>query len=293
MWVDDFLKSLTAEYNKSELTVQAYAEDLCRFERFFKGVDEQITWSVVDADLIRDWMIQLMEEGASPTSVNRRLSAVRSFYTYLLKRELITVNPASKVKGPKKAKTLPTFLKESETEQLMDRTLYPEGWEGDRDYAIVSTFYETGIRLAELVGMNVQDVDFGAEVLRVTGKRDKERIIPFGEKMKQSWQTYLEGRNAIAQPATEAFFLNKKGQRMSRASIEDLVHKYLSSVTTQKKRSPHVLRHTFATQMLNHEGDLQAVKELLGHSSIKTTEIYTHTTFEELKAVYKKAHPRS
>lgn len=293
MWVDDFLKSLTAEYNKSARTVEAYADDLARFEIFFKNVDEQITWETVDADLIRDWMIQLMEEGARPTSVNRRLSAVRSFYTYLLKRELIRVNPASKVKGPKKAKTLPTFLKERETEQLMQRSMYPKGWEGDRDYAIISTFYETGIRLAELVGMNVGSVDFSAEVLRVTGKRDKERLIPFGEQLKRTWQEYLRVRGGICKPGIEAFFLNKRGERMSRGSIEILVRKYLSQVTSQQKRSPHVLRHTFATQMLNHEGDLQAVKELLGHGSISTTEIYTHTTFEELKEVYKKAHPRS
>lgn len=293
MWVENFLKSLTAEYNKSDKTVQAYRDDLARFEAYLKGVDEQVDWSTVDADLIRGWMVQLMEDGAKPASVNRRLSAVRSFYTYLLKRELIKVNPASKVKGPKKTKPLPAFLKENETEQLMDRSLYPEGFDGIRDYTIICTFYETGVRLAELTGMNLGDVDFGTNSLRVIGKRNKERIIPFGNRLRTTFCEYLKVRKELYGDTEPAFFLNGKGERLAYGTIESLVHRYLSLVTTQKKRSPHVLRHTFATQMLNHDGDLEAVKELLGHGSITTTEIYTHTTFEELKEVYNKAHPRS
>lgn len=293
MWLDDFLRSLSAERNCSPKTVEAYADDLSRFEAYFRSVDEELDWETLDADVIRGWMVQLMENGAKPSSVNRRLSAIRSFYTFLMKRSLVTVNPASKVKGPKQPKTLPTFLKERETEQLMERDLYPEGFEGDRDYAVICTFYETGVRLAELTDMNQQDVDFQMGLLKVTGKRNKQRYIPFGPNLESVWKTYLKSRTELFGDAEPAFFLNKKGERLERDTIERLVKHYLSGVTTQKKKSPHVLRHTFATQMLNHEGDLQAVKELLGHSSISTTEIYTHTTFEELKKVYNKAHPRS
>lgn len=293
MWLEDFLRSLAAERNCSPKTVQAYADDLNRFAAYFKSVDEGINWETVDPDVIRGWMIQLMDDGAKPTSVNRRLSAIRSFYTFLMKRELVKVNPATKVKGPKVPKALPTFLKETETEQLMLRELYPEGFEGDRDYAIICTFYETGVRLAELTGLDQQDVDFHMGVLKVTGKRNKQRLIPFGPNLRAVWETYMKSRTERFGVDNPAFFLNLKGERLERSRIENLVYHYLSEVTTQKKRSPHVLRHTFATQMLNHDGDLQAVKELLGHSSIATTEIYTHTTFEELKKVYKKAHPRS
>lgn len=293
MWLEDFLRSLVAERNCSRKTEQAYSDDLNQFQAYFKSIDEGIDWTTVDADVIRGWMIQLMDQGVKPSSVNRKLSAIRSFYTFLMKRELVEVNPATKVKGPKMPKALPTFLKEAETDLLMDRSLYPEGFEGDRDFAVICTFYETGIRLAELTEMNQRDVDFKLGLLKVTGKRDKQRLIPFGVNLQSVWQTYIESRIKLFGDAEPAFFLNKKGNRLERGTIERLVHHYLSEVTTQKKRSPHVLRHTFATQMLNHEGDLQAVKELLGHSSISTTEIYTHTTFEELKKVYKKAHPRS
>lgn len=293
MWLESFLRSFLAERNCSPKTVQAYADDLNRFEVYFKSVDEELDWATVDSDVIRGWMVQMMENGAKPSSVNRRLSALRSFYTFLMKRELIQANPASKVKGPKTPKALPTFLKEAETECLMERSLYPAGFEGDRDYAIICTFYETGIRLSELAGLNQRDIDFHLGVLKVTGKRNKERYIPFGDQLQTVWQTYMKARSKQFGTEEPAFFLDKSGGRLSKSSIERLVHLYLSKVTTQKKRSPHVLRHTFATQMLNHDGDLQAVKELLGHSSISTTEIYTHTTFEELKEIYKKAHPRS
>lgn len=294
MWVKDFLKTLTAERNYSELTVQAYAEDLRRFEAYFKEVDEELDWASVDADVIRGWMVQQLDAGDKATSVNRRLSALRSFYTYLLKCEQVKVNPASKVRGPKKAKPLPVFLKESETQQLMLRSLYPEGFEGDRDYAVISMFYETGIRLAELNGLNKRDIDLQSCVLKVTGKRDKQRMIPFGLKLKETIQNYLDScKERFLDAEQEALFVDNKGVRLSRGRIETMVHHYLSLVSTLHKRSPHVLRHTFATQILNNEGDLGAVKELLGHASITTTEVYTHTTFEELKKVYKKAHPRS
>lgn len=294
MWIESFLKYLKLERNYSAGTVKSYGDSLRAFEKYFKGNDEAADWRIVDSDIIRNWIMELADSGAKPATVNRNLSALRSFFSYLMRKHLIETNYAAKVKGPKKAKSLPYFLKESETEKLVDTALYPAGFVGLRDRTILTLFYETGIRLSELEGLNCTDVDLVASQLKVTGKRDKQRIVPFGPGLKMLLEQYLSERSFVAKAFDEdALFLNHKGARLSKVTIGQLTRRYLSMVTAMKKRSPHVLRHTFATQILNHDGDLEAVKELLGHESVATTEIYTHTTFEELKAIYKQAHPRS
>lgn len=293
MWIDSFLDYLQLERNYSQRTIEAYGESLRGFEEYFKKVEDNVGWQDIDVDIIRNWVMKQVEEKYKPATVNRNLSALRSFYTYLLKKGLVTINPAVKVKGPKKSKPLPYFLKESETEHLMEDSLYPEGYLGLRDRTIITMFYETGVRLSELEGLDCSDVSLLSCQLKVTGKRNKQRIVPFGPGLKQLLEEYLQERNAQEVIDSDALFLNRNGGRLSKGSIGALTHRYLSMVTTMKKRSPHVLRHTFATQILNHDGDLRAVKELLGHESVATTEIYTHTTFEELKKIYKQAHPRS
>lgn len=294
MWIESFLKYLKLERNYSAGTVKSYGDSLRTFEKYFKGNDEAADWRIVDSDIIRNWIMELADSGAKPATVNRNLSALRSFFGYLMRKHLTETNYAAKVKGPKKAKSLPYFLKESETEKLVDTALYPAGFVGLRDRTILTLFYETGIRLSELEGLNCTDVDLVASQLKVTGKRDKQRIVPFGPGLKMLLEQYLSERSFVAKAFDEdALFLNHKGARLSKVTIGQLTRRYLSMVTAMKKRSPHVLRHTFATQILNHDGDLEAVKELLGHESVATTEIYTHTTFEELKAIYKQAHPRS
>jgi integrase/recombinase XerC len=293
MWIESFLKYLELERNYSPRTIRSYGDSLLAFEKFFKKNTETVKWDTVDSDIIRNWVMGMTDSGAQPTTVNRNLSALRSFFSYLMRIGAVEVNPATKVKGPKKAKPLPYFLKESETDRLMDSALYPADFIGLRDRTILTLFYETGIRLSELEGLNYTDVDLISSQLKVTGKRNKQRIVPFGPELKSLLEQYQAARESHCEPTECALFINGKGKKLNKGSIAQLTHKYLSMVTTIKKRSPHVLRHTFATQILNHDGNLETVKELLGHESVATTEIYTHTTFEELKKIYKQAHPRS
>ena len=203
------------------------------------------------------------------------------------------VNPMSKVVGPKKKKPLPFFVREKDMNRLLDGTFFEEGFEGCRDRMILEMFYATGMRLSELIGLNDTDVDFSTKLIKVTGKRDKQRLIPFGKELEEDLSLYIKVRNEALPGGTESFFALKSGRRMYPMGVYRLVKRNLSKVVSLKKRSPHVLRHTFATAMLNDNADLRSVKELLGHESLVTTEVYTHATFEELKKVYKQAHPRA
>lgn len=295
MWVNDFVEYLRCEKNRSEKTIEAYSGDLEEFRSFMKSQDETLSWQTVDKDLVRDWMVDMMEKGSSPRSVNRRLSALKSFYKFLLRRELISRDPVHSLQGPKGGKPLPKFVRESEMDKLLDGNYFPDTLEGMRDRLILLTFYSTGVRLAELIGLDWDDVSLIDRQIKVTGKRNKQRIIPLGEEMCRELQAYRERLMAeISVKDTDAVFVKlPTGVRISRAKVTSLVKYYLSNVTTVGKKSPHTLRHTFATSMLNHEADLQSVKELLGHESLATTEIYTHTTFEELKKIYNQAHPRA
>lgn len=293
-WVDSFLEYLKYERNYSSYTVKVYGDDLHMFETFFKELDSQLSWDSLDSDVIRQWMVRMMDEGQQPASVNRRLSSVRSFYRFLLKRGCVERDPARTVSGPKKKKTLPYFLRENEIDRLLDSTLFPDNYEGARDHLILAVFYHTGIRVSELVGLNVADVYLEERTIKVLGKRNKQRVIPFGDELASFLNAYLEIRAEYLHGTDEnAFFLNQRQKRIGVGQVQQMVRKNLALVTNIKKKSPHVLRHTFATSMLNHGADLESVKELLGHESLSTTEIYTHTTFEELKKVYKQAHPRA
>ena len=297
MTIDDFLNYLRYERNYSERTVQSYGEDLRAFESYFKNSEdhELATWESIDSDVIRDWMEHMMDKGNNATSINRRLSALRSFYRFALARGFVESDPAHAVTGPKKAKVLPQFVKEKEMDQLLDEMYWQEdNYKDVRARTIIITFYTTGIRLSELTGLDDTMVDFGNSQLKVTGKRNKQRVIPFGQELKKSLLHYIDIRNReFPERQTEALFVSNKGQRMTSPQVRDIVKANLSRVSTLKKRSPHVLRHTFATSMLNHDAGLESVKKLLGHESLTTTEIYTHTTFEQLKRVYEKAHPRA
>ncbi len=293
MIVDQFLNYLRYERNRSPLTVQWYEESLRDFETYIQEVDDCLSLLTVDADLIRGWMELQMDEGKKPATVNRGLSAVRTFYRYALSRQLVEKDPACGITGPKKPKPLPQFVREAEMDRLFDENLEGDEYNNVRARTILLLFYETGIRLAELVGLNDEDIDFVAMQLKVTGKRDKQRIIPIGEELAQALTDYMARRDQEVQKQSKALLLTGKGERMSRQQVQYLVKKHLSEVTTLKKRSPHVLRHSFATAMLNNGAGLESVKKLLGHESLNTTEIYTHTTFEQLKRGYNEAHPRA
>lgn len=294
MLVNQFVDYMRYERNMSPRTIQSYSEDLADFESFFKNLDDQLSWETIDQDIVREWVESMMDRGNTATSVNRRLSSLRSFYRFALKRELVEVNPARLVKGPKKAKPLPQFVKEADMNRLIDdERLWGEGYEDALARTIIIMFYETGLRLSELVGLDDTDVDFVNRTVKVTGKRNKQRIVPFGEELATELSQYVEKRDSQVVRTTAGMFLDKNGKRISHAKVANLVRESLSKVTTMKKRSPHVLRHSYATAMLNNGAGLESVKKLLGHQSLSTTEIYTHTTFEQLKRVYKQAHPRA
>ena len=291
--IEMFLDYLRLERNYSLLTVKSYREDLSDFERFFESLDSQVSWTSVDADVIRNWMEYMMDRGNSASSVNRRLSALRSFYRFALRKKIVQRDPVHGLQGPKKKKPLPQFLKETEMERLLDSKMWTDSYEDVLSRTLIIMFYETGIRLSELTGLDDKDVDSVTCEIKVTGKRNKQRIIPYGENLAKTLAIYRQKRDAMVKDESVAFFQTKMGERMSGAQVRSLVKKNLSKVSTLKKRTPHVLRHTFATAMLNHNAGLESVKKLLGHESLSTTEIYTHTTFEQLKKVYKNAHPRA
>lgn len=293
MLKDSFLRYLLLERNYSEKTILSYGIDLEEFEAYFKRVDDGLEFTNVDTDVVRGWVLSLMDEGRAVATVNRKLSSLRSFYHYLLRQKLVAVNPVAKVVGPRKKRPLPIFIRDEAMKQLLDESEFPQTFEGLRDKTILEVFYSTGMRRAELIALEDGDVDFSALVIKVTGKRNKQRLIPFGERLQGVLKVYLQERARFYSGECEAFFIRKGGVRLSPSSVNYIVKRYLSKVVTLKKKSPHVLRHTFATSMLNHQAGLEAVKELLGHESLTTTEIYTHTTFEELKQVYEQAHPRA
>ena len=293
MLIESFLDYLRLERNYSERTIVSYRTDLREFEGFLKETESELDWKKLHADHVRNWMVYLMEAGRASTSVNRKLSSLRSFYRFLLRRKEIMVNPMTKVVGPKKKKPLPFFLREKDMNRLLDETSFEEGFEGCRDRMILEMFYATGMRLSELIGLNDADVDFSTKLIKVTGKRNKQRLIPFGKELEEDLSFYLKMRDETLPGGAEGFFVLKNGKRMYPMGVYRLVRRNLSKVVSLKKRSPHVLRHTFATAMLNDNAGLRSVKELLGHESLVTTEVYTHTTFEELKKVYEQAHPRA
>ena len=294
--VEDFLEYLRYERNYSPRTISPYKSSLEAFGLYWKSQDRSLGWESVTTDLIRDWIVALMDRGLTAAGVCPKLSAVKSFYRYLLRRGIVEVDPAHVVKAPKKDRSLPAFVSEGDMNILLDKVTYPDSYVGRRDRLILETLYSTGIRAAELLGLDIDDVDVGVGQLAVTGKRDKERIVPFGARLAGMMSEYLTERRDLS-PAVgheNALLLNDVARcRLSYNALRDIVRLYLSQVTMMSKRTPHVLRHSFATSMLNNNADLQSVKELLGHEKLSTTAIYTHTTFRQLKQMYNQAHPRA
>ena len=290
--IGQFLDYLRYERNRSLLTVQRYERSLRDFETYFKGQDEDITWETVDADVIRGWLETLMDKGNKATSVNADLTALHSFFRFALARKLVSSDPSHCVNGPKKQKPLPQFVKEAEMDELLDKQQWEDTYKDVRARTFILLLYEAGLRRSELTGLDDRDVDFNAHQIKVTGKRNKQRIIPMGEEIEAELMHYMEVRDREIEKHSSALFLDQHGERIGGSLLYSEVRKHLSRVTMMRKRSPHVLRHSFATAMLNHGAGLESVRQLLGHESLETTEIYTHTTFEQLKRVYKDAHPR-
>ena len=294
MMVDKFLEYMRYERNRSPRTVQEYEDDLRMFESFFKNKDSQVSWESVDSDLIRDWLESMMDSGHAATSVNRRLSALRSLFRFALSRHLVEKDPAHVIVGPKNSKPLPAFVREQDMNRLLDgEEMWQDNFEDLRARTIIILLYHTGVRVSELTGMDVSSLDMYDSYIKVRGKGNKERVVPFGEELKAGLEKYLVARESFAGMKDGPLFVDDRLRRMSPDQVRAIVKNNLSKVTTQKKRSAHVLRHSFATAMLNNGAGIESVKKLLGHAKISTTEIYTHTTFEQLKRVYKQAHPRA
>lgn len=294
LWTDSFLEYLKSERNDSPATIESYAKDLSLFREFLEGQNPDASWTAVQADDVREWVIYLLDEQKlTASSVNRKLSALRTYYKYLRRVGWVNINPMEKVVAPKKKRALPYVVRESEMDRLLELTAEDRTFVGIRNRLILMMFYETGVRRAELLGMTDASVDLTAKQVKVTGKRNKQRIVPFGEELENEIKAYKMAREeALGLREFPALFVTEKGAAMNESQVTKLVRDYLSMVTTIKKRSPHVLRHSFATVMLNHKADLTSIQKLLGHESVATTEIYTHVSFEELKNEYKNAHPR-
>ena len=291
--IDKFLDYMECELNRSKQTIVSYEEDLESFEAYFKNLSDTLTWETIDADVVRIWMEHMMDKGNAATSVNRRLSALRAFYRFAITRHYVKSDPVYSIRGPKKKRPLPQFLKESDMDKLLDKQQWGEDYNSVRARTIIMMFYETGMRLSELLGLDDDAIRFASQEIKVTGKGNKQRIIPFGKELDETLRAYIELRNASVSCKSSALFLSDKGTRMSPEMVRRIVKTNLSRVSSLKKKSPHVLRHTFATAMLNHDAGIENLRKLLGHASVSTTEIYTHTTFEQLKRVYIEAHPRA
>lgn len=291
--VERFLEYLTGDKGYSPLTVYSYEADLRLFHGFFRELETGLDWTDVDSDIVRRWVAAELGRNVSPRTMRRRLSAVRAFYRYLMRVGACGHNPARGVPNPKSGKPLPAFLKEAEMDRLLDEVAFEDSFEGRRDRLMLLLLYTTGIRVAELLTLDVEAISLAVGELKVTGKRNKQRIIPFGQELKEAIAAYLPERAERTGNPRGRLFVRTDGNAVSYGEVRRIVRDCLSIVTSQQKKSPHVLRHTFATAMLNHGAGLEAVKELLGHESLVATEVYTHTTFAELKQEYERAHPRA
>lgn len=289
---ESFISYLKYEKRNSSHTVTAYKKDLDQFVLFSTEMIGEFDVKRVDAKLVRSWIVSLMEQQYTPRSVNRKISTLKAFYRFLMKNEIVENNPAVNIPVPKIRKKLPNFVEENNLHHLLDDGYFTSDFCGIRDKLIIALLYGTGIRLAELLQLKERDFDTHGYLIKVLGKRQKERIIPYPRSINQLLQQYIEIRNREIGNSPGALFVTEKGKPVYEKLIYRVVNKYLKLVTSLEKKSPHVLRHSYATHLLNRGADLNAVKELLGHSNLSATQVYTHTTFEKLHNIYKQAHPR-
>lgn len=290
-----FINYIKVEKRYSEHTVRAYSDDIQQFVQYLESQLSITDLLVVNQLMVRQWIVSLIGETISPRSLRRKTASLNSFYKFCLRNKLINSNPAEGLILPKLNKNFPDFIKESSIDNLFEANHFEEGFPGTRDKLVLELFYATGMRLAELVGLDVLSVDMEKGEIKIHGKRNKERIVPLTGNITNLLQEYIKVREKYVsvEKLHTKLIITDKGEPAYPRMVQRLVRKYLIQSTTLEKRSPHLLRHTFATHMLNRGADLNAVKELLGHANLSATEIYTHNTYEKLKSIYKQAHPRA
>ena len=286
-----FFDYLTYEKKYSIHTITSYKNDLHQFIEFINPQKEEFPAAEINYQHIRAWVADLIKHKISARSVNRKLSSLKSFFKYLQRLKIIEINPLSKISGPKTPKRLPVFIDRNHMDNLFTDVKFEEGFNGQRDQLILDLLYQTGIRRSELTHLKESDIDLFNSTIKVLGKRNKERIIPISLPLKRNLESYLKVKEEL-NLSNMMLLVSEKGNTLSEQAVYKSVKKYLAQITTIQKKSPHVLRHTFATHLLNNGADINAVKDLLGHANLSATQVYTHNTIDKLKKSYKQAHPR-
>jgi integrase/recombinase XerC len=291
--VQSFLSYLEYEKRYSPHTISGYTSDLEQFSLFLKLYEKENIAEATHID-IRNWIVSMMEQKISPRSINRKISVLKSLFKFLMRRGDVKRSPLQNVQTPKTSKRLPVFVEQTGIDKLLENVTFPDGFEGALDKLMIEVFYGTGMRRSELAGLKETDIDSYNSQVKVLGKGNKERIIPIHPKLRNSILQFIQLKHVeIPQQEGNFLFVNTNGNRLKPEFIYSTIKKYLSLVTTVDKKSPHVLRHTFATHLMNSGADINAVKELLGHSSLAATQVYTHNTIDKLKDIYRKAHPKA
>ena len=285
---DKFLSYLQNEKRYSPLTVSAYNTDLTQFYNFMQAQYDLTEIEEVSHEIIRSWIVDMIDAEISTRSVNRKITTLKSYYKFLLRQGIVDKNPMLKILPPKTSSKLPVFVEKSSMDELLDVIEFEEGNRGKRDKLIILLLYSTGMRLSELINIKLVDLDINRATIKILGKGNKERILPFADSLKSEIVQYLDAVSPVMW-----LFLTDKGKKLYPKLVYRVVNSYLSQVTTISKKSPHVLRHTFATHMLTNGADLNAIKEFLGHVSLSATQVYTHNTIKKLTSIYKQAHPKA
>jgi len=288
MLKNDFLQYLEYEKRYSSHTIVSYNTDLTQFHKFLKFEFDIEDISEVTHHIIRNWISVLLESGLTSRTVNRKITTLKSYFKYLLQEDVLSENPTRKIISPKSSKKLPVFIEKSKMDQLLNEIEFPNSFDGERDKLIIDLFYMTGMRLSELISVSFLDIDFINSTVKVLGKRNKERIIPLSISLLNQLENFFKKHKLKSY-----FFVNLEGKKLTSKKVYTIVNYYLGKVSSVEKKSPHILRHTFATHMLNNGADINAIKEILGHANLSATQVYTHNTIERLKNIYKQAHPRA
>lgn len=291
--IQPFIDYLKFEKRYSQHTILSYQTDLVHFFDYVITDFGEMPLPHITHSFVRSWLASLKDQGLSAKSINRKISTLKSFFKYSIKTGVISQSPMAKVIAPKAEKRLPNFVADKDIKTLFDHVEFPDTWKGKTERLLLLVFYQTGMRLSEAIGLKDSSLNYANNSLKVLGKGNKERIIPMNPELKKELESYQQQKRMELPEAADVLFVSEKGKKLSARAVYTTVHHYLSLVTTIQKRSPHVLRHTFATHLTNNGADLNAVKELLGHSSLAATQIYTHNTIDKLKNIYKNAHPKA